>query len=360
MHSFRYLHTSARRLNITTAVFPGQGNVNRHIFQLTQNEIAKSNEFSKQYTDFINYSQSIVPNVAIAKYFNFRSYPDESTLKMELAQTSFVQPLVLLATYMNYKIIKDTHNWDVVNNTNYMLGHSLGELSTLVVQGVMSLEDGLRAAHQRGLLMEKTLEVHKMQNRGVQHWGMVALMFRERDFISILKVCQEDVGLNVANINGYEQIVVSGEVGEMKIKLQKLDTIQKDMVKMKIWKSKIRKVWLQTEIPAHNPILADMETELHGIIKLQSETLRVPVVCNLNGLVVTKNAQRVVDNFVKVTSKPVQFTKCLEEIIAAHQGTDKFRFVNVSDVTYGLLKRFFKTSENCEVYDLIDDSSKPV
>ena len=349
----RFLHTTSSRLNITTALFPGQGNVTPEIFSLTHHQV--DDVRNRHYTDLINHAQHIVPNVPIAKYFSRSSFPSKEIQSQELSNTSFVQPLVLLATYLNYTIYKNTTGWDI-RNANYLLGHSLGELSALVVQDVISLEDGLNIAYNRGLLMEKVLQSPKNRDK---KWGMVALMFRERDFLSILKVCKEDCKLNIANINGYEQIVVSGEKGELMEKLNKLDIIQKRLTNAKVWRSKIRKKWLQTEIPAHNPIFNDIKDELRGYFKLKSDTLSVPIICNYNGLIVAKNAQRVVDNFINGTSSPVEFTKCLESIITTNENTiketERFKFINVSDVTYGLTKRFFKDNDKCQIFDLIEE-----
>lgn len=350
------MHTTSVRSDIVTSVCPGQGNVSKHLFSLSHHEIDKLN--NRKYIELLKYAQSLVPEVPIATYFSNQTYPaNKALMEHQLSQTSFVQPLILLATYFNYSIFQDMYDWNV-KNSDYILGHSLGELSALVVQDVVSLEDGLKAAYQRGRLMEQALV--KNENKTKSEWGMVALLFRERDFESILKVCTVDIGFNVANINGYDQIVVSGKVKELNEKLKKLDQIQKELIALKQWRSRIKKIWLQTKVPAHHPVFDDMKSELKDIIHIQSEKLNVPVVCNLNGLIVSKNSQRVVDNFVDVTSKPVQFVKCLETISTSQnlKDNEKYKFLNVSDVTTGLIKRFFANNKDCEVFDLISEAEK--
>lgn len=355
----RAFHFTPRLHNVVTAVCPGQGNVSPHLFSLAQYQIDQLN--NPKYKELVNFAEDVLPEVPLSKYFSSKTYPDGSILQSELSQTSFVQPLVLLSTYIDYSIFKDMFDWDV-KSANYLLGHSLGELSALVVQDVISLEEGLKIAHQRGKLMEKALLKHgssTSNNKYSADWGMVALMFQERDFKSIVKVCRDDIRLNIANVNGYGQIVVSGQMDELKEKLTVLDQIQKELVSSKQWKSRIRKKWLHTKVPAHHPIFDDIKEELRSIIHLKSDVLYVPIVCNLNGLVVMKNSQRVVDNFIDVTSKPVQFVKCLETIVPFDSERDEtYKFLNVSDVTYGLIKRFFARNEKCEVYDLISEAEK--
>ncbi|ODQ47429.1 hypothetical protein PICMEDRAFT_10426 [Pichia membranifaciens NRRL Y-2026] len=355
----RALHVTSRLCNVVTAVCPGQGNISPHLFSLAHHQIDQLK--NSKYQELIQWAQETLPEVPIAKYFSGKTYPDAVLSQNELSQTSFVQPLVLLSTYINYSIFKDMFDWDI-KSANYLLGHSLGELSALVVQDVISLEEGLRVAYQRGKLMEKALLVNTSDIHGnipKDDWGMVALMFQDRDFKSITKVCQEDIHFNIANVNGYGQIVVSGHAAELREKIAVLDQIQKELVRSKQWRSKIRKVWLDTKVPAHHPIFNDIKEELKSMIHLKSDVLYVPVVCNLNGLVVMKNSQRVVDNFVDVTSKPVQFVKCLETIVPFKNEQDEtYKFLNVSEITYGLIKRVFARNEKCEVYDLISEAEK--
>lgn len=341
----RGIHTSSSE--IITAVCPGQGNVSPYIFKSIHNEII--NNKASKYIELLKHSQSIIPEVPISEYFTNPTFPTNSSLQLE--NTEFVQPLVLLSTYMNYLIFQDKFNYNL-NHINYFLGHSLGELSALVIQDVISLEDGLRISYERGRLMNLAMKQHSSK----EDWSMVALIFKPRDFASILKICKDDIKFNISNINGYDQIVISGSKSELNEKLSKLESIQNELIKLKQWKSKIRKVWLKTKIPAHHPIFEDIQEELKSLITLKSENLYVPIVCNLNGLVVMKNSQRVVDNFVNATSKPVQFVKCLETIINTHDLKDEnvYKFLNVSDVTYGLVNRFFKDNDKVQVFDLIE------
>lgn len=347
----RTFHSTILKKNKVTTVFPGQGNVSPHLFKLThfQIDVLKN----PKYLELINHAQNIIPEIPLSSYFSKSTYPGKNVTDIQLSQTSFVQPLVLLASYLNYTIFNDMFEWDV-KKSDYILGHSLGELTGLVVQEAITLEDGLIAAYKRGKLMEEVL----MKNEG-KEWGMYALMFRERDFESVYKICEDNLRMNIANVNGYDQIVVSGEIDELRQKLDKLDQIQKELLRLGQWKSRIKKVKLQTKIPAHHPIFEEMKQELRDSIRINLDKLNVPVVCNLNGFVVTTNTERVVDNFIDVTSKPVQFVKCLETIKNSNLN-ENLKFFNFSDVTYGLTNRFFKDDKSVEVYDLINEAEKQI
>lgn len=352
----RSFHSSNPVSNIRTLVCPGQGNVTPHLFKLVQKEV---DEFKNpDIINFLQLSNEILkPNgIDINKYYSSKTYPGLNITSVELSKTSFVQPLVLFTTFLNQYICSKKYHVDL-KTFDYMLGHSLGELSCLVIQDMIGLEEGLKIAYQRGKLMEGVIE----KNDNNSNWGMVALIFPPSNFESMIKICKDQLGLSIANINGYNQIVCSGKVDELKAKVKTLKKIENTLIKMEQWKPRIRDVWLQTKIPAHNPIFEEIKDELRSIIHLKNENLLVPIVCNLNGLTVNKNAQRVVDNFIDVTSQPVQFVKCLETIentMVNNPETDKHIFLNLSDITNGLTKRFFSKNSKCESYDLIEEVFK--
>lgn len=78
-------------------------------------------------------------------------------------------------------------------------GHSLGEYTALVVTGVLDLADGIRLVRERGRLMQ---EASKMSPG-----SMAAIIGLEEQIIE--EICRE-TGAEIANINGGDQIVLSG------------------------------------------------------------------------------------------------------------------------------------------------------
>jgi [acyl-carrier-protein] S-malonyltransferase len=81
----------------------------------------------------------------------------------------------------------------------YLVGHSLGEFSSLVASGLLSLEEGARLISVRGSAMARAAQV--------QEGSMVALMGGEDGAPEALNALSE---VWTANINGTGQIVVSG------------------------------------------------------------------------------------------------------------------------------------------------------
>jgi [acyl-carrier-protein] S-malonyltransferase len=81
----------------------------------------------------------------------------------------------------------------------YLLGHSLGEFSSLVASGLLNLDDGARLIAVRGAAMARAAE----ESAG----SMVALMGGDEGAKDALNSLDE---VWVANVNGTGQIVVSG------------------------------------------------------------------------------------------------------------------------------------------------------
>ncbi len=79
-------------------------------------------------------------------------------------------------------------------------GHSLGEYTSLVVAGVISYPDGLKLVRERGRLMHQA----SLDRPG----SMAAVLGLAEDVLE--HICAE-TGVELANINSDDQIVISGE-----------------------------------------------------------------------------------------------------------------------------------------------------
>ena len=73
----------------------------------------------------------------------------------QLKETKVTQPAIFLHSVILSKVLGEDFKPDVV------AGHSLGEFSALVANGVLSFEDGLRLVSQRALAMQKACEIEK-------------------------------------------------------------------------------------------------------------------------------------------------------------------------------------------------------
>ena len=115
----------------------------------------------------------------------------------QLKETKVTQPAIFLHSVILAKVLGDDFKPEMV------AGHSLGELSALVANGVLSFEDGLRLVSKRALAMQKACEMQKST--------MAAVLGLEDKVVE--DTCAEIDGVVVAaNYNCPGQLVISGEI----------------------------------------------------------------------------------------------------------------------------------------------------
>ncbi|OPX18208.1 hypothetical protein BXT86_02405 [candidate division WOR-3 bacterium 4484_100] len=113
-------------------------------------------------------------------------------------RTSIAQPAISLVSLAYARVLKEL---GILGDIS--LGHSLGEVTALVYCETVSFEDGVRIIQKRGEVMEKA-------------GGMGAMMaIINLDQEKLAKICDEvskqiSEPVVIANINGPNQIVISG------------------------------------------------------------------------------------------------------------------------------------------------------
>ena len=81
-----------------------------------------------------------------------------------------------------------------------LAGHSLGEYTSMVVAGVMDFPDAVRLVRERGRLMRQA---------GIDRPGSMAAIIGLEE-LALTQICSE-TGVELANINSDDQIVISGD-----------------------------------------------------------------------------------------------------------------------------------------------------
>ena len=115
----------------------------------------------------------------------------------ELKETKVTQPAIFLHSVILAKVLGDDFKPEMV------AGHSLGELSALVANGVLTFEDGLTLVSKRALAMQKACELTPST--------MAAVLSLEDSVVE--QICAETPGIVVAaNYNCPGQLVISGSI----------------------------------------------------------------------------------------------------------------------------------------------------
>lgn len=145
------------------------------------------------------------------------------------------------------------------------MGHSLGEYTALVAAGALGLADAVRLVNLRGRAMQDAAPVGQ--------GGMAALLGLAPEAARAL--CDEvrgDQVLAPANLNGGEQVVISGH----------MEAIDRAVAAAK-GKGAKRAVKLQVSAPFHSPLMAPAAERLaRALAEVAIRPLRVPVVSNVD------------------------------------------------------------------------------
>ncbi|WP_344928712.1 ACP S-malonyltransferase [Aquimarina addita] len=235
----------------------------------------------------------------------------------ELKQTKVTQPAIFLHSVILSKAMGDQFAPDMV------AGHSLGELSALVANGVLNFEDGLRLVAKRAIAMQKACEL--------QPSTMAAVLGLEDEVVE--KACEEIEGIVVAaNYNCPGQLVISGGV----------EAIEKACELMKE-KGARRALVLPVGGAFHSPLMEPAREELAAAIKATKfNTPSCPIYQNVSTTAVT-DPEEIKKNLILQLTAPVKWTQSVKNMIA--DGATSFTEVGPGKVLSGLVKKVDRSAE---------------
>ena len=117
----------------------------------------------------------------------------------ELERTVNSQPAIMATSLACLKAVEELQP-EASHQAVAVAGHSLGEYTSLVVSGALDLGEGIRLVRERGRLMQEASDMLPGSMAAVL--GM--------DEVTLEEICIE-TGAQIANINGGDQIVISGD-----------------------------------------------------------------------------------------------------------------------------------------------------
>ena len=235
----------------------------------------------------------------------------------DLRETKVTQPAIFLHSVILSKVMGADFKPDMV------AGHSLGEFSALVANGVLNFEDGLKLVSQRAMAMQKACELKP---------GTMAAVLRLDDEI-VEKICEETPGIVVAaNYNCPGQLVISGEV----------EAINKACEKLKEAGAR-RAMVLPVGGAFHSPLMQPAEEELAAAIESTVfGTPKCPIYQNVPTTAVT-NADEIKKNLISQLTSPVKWTQSVQNMVK--DGATLFTEVGPGKVLQGLVKKIEPTAE---------------
>ena len=229
----------------------------------------------------------------------------------ELKQTKVTQP----AIFLHSVILAKTRGEDF--KPEMVAGHSLGEFSALVANGVLSFEDGLKLVSQRAMAMQKACEI--------QESTMAAVLGLEDQVVE--DVCAGIDGVVVAaNYNCPGQLVISGEI----------DAIDRACVLL-TEKGARRALKLPVGGAFHSPMMEPAREELEAAIKSTTFSKpSCPIYQNVVASAVT-DPDEIKENLIAQLTAPVRWTQSVQQMIA--DGGTEFIEVGPGKVLQGLMRK---------------------
>ena len=283
-------------------VFPGQGSQ----FQGMGKTLYENSAFAKKLFEQAN------------EILGFRiSDIMFSGSEEDLRETKVTQPAVFLHSVIAFKGIEN-------NRPDMVAGHSLGEFSALVANGVLSFEDGLQLVSVRAQAMQKACEA--------QPSTMAAVLGLEDTVVeTICAEVEKETGEIVvpANYNCPGQLVISGS----------LKGVEKACERLKAAGAK-RALLLPVGGAFHSPLMAPAKEELK--IAIEKTTFYNPT-CPVYQNVVARavvGKDDIKRNLIDQLTGAVRWTQSIQSMIT--DGASDFTEIGPGKVLQGLVLKINK------------------
>lgn len=228
----------------------------------------------------------------------------------DLKKTEVTQPSIFIHSVAALKAINGL-------GAEMVAGHSLGEFSALVANGVLSFDDGLKLVSERAKAMQEACDANPS--------SMAAILGLEDAVVE--EICASISGIVVpANYNCPGQLVISGETV----------AVEEACVKLKEAGAK-RALLLPVNGAFHSPLMKPAQERLAAAIEnTKFRKATIPVYQNITTTAVT-DPDQIKKNLIEQLTGPVKWTQSVQNMIK--DGASHFVEVGPGKTLQGLIKK---------------------
>lgn len=232
----------------------------------------------------------------------------------DLKKTEVTQPSIFIHSVAALKAVNGL-------GAEMVAGHSLGEFSALVANGVLSFADGLKLVSERAKAMQAACDANPS--------SMAAILGLED--AKVEEICASVSGIVVpANYNCPGQLVISGETA----------AVEEACLKMKEAGAK-RALLLPVNGAFHSPLMKPAQERLAAAIEqTKFRKAMIPVYQNITTTAVS-DPEEIKKNLIAQLTGPVKWTQSVQHMIK--DGATKFVEVGPGKTLQGLIKKIDAT-----------------
>ncbi len=263
----------------TVVVFPGQGSQKRGM--------------ARAFAEAFPESAAVFDAASEALGLDLRALCWEDDPRLDL--TEFTQPAILTAEIAILRALEA--RWGFAPTR--FAGHSLGEYTALVAAGALPLADAVRAVRERGRRMQEAVPAGE---------GAMAAIIRADLDPEALARAVEGLVVDLANVNGPEQIVISGRSADVDAAIPRVEAALPG----------VRVVKLTVSAPFHSRLMKPVEPGFREVLAgLDWRPERaVRVASNVSGTWHAGERDALVDALTAQIGAPVRWDLDMRAILA--------------------------------------------